>query len=153
MYFLWLGYLLYSLWKIFLHTSLEQHRTQTEYEDSLILKLYIFQFVNFYSSIFYIAFFRGKWVHISFLYFRVYTYMAIPKYSCMGFTTIHFLWFLIITVSYVCIISTLVCMYVGAYRIAGKFGEDLNLAIWWVVWSSPNLILHQIREYSYQFRT
>ena len=38
----------------------ELHRTTTEYEDSLITKLYIFQFVNFYASIFYIAFFRGK---------------------------------------------------------------------------------------------
>ena len=37
----------------------ELHRTQTEYEDSLITKLYIFQFVNFYTSIFYIAFFKG----------------------------------------------------------------------------------------------
>ena len=42
--------------------SLELHRTQTEHEDSLIAKTYIFQFVNFYSSLFYIAFFKGRCV-------------------------------------------------------------------------------------------
>ncbi|KAK3715468.1 hypothetical protein QZH41_006502 [Actinostola sp. cb2023] len=36
------------------------HRTQTEYEDNLTFKVFVFQFVNFYSSIFYIAFFKGK---------------------------------------------------------------------------------------------
>ena len=39
---------------------LELHRTQSEFEDSLVWKLYIFQFVNYYTSIFYIAFFKGK---------------------------------------------------------------------------------------------
>ena len=38
----------------------ELHRTQTQYDDSFTVKLYIFQFVNYYSSIFYIAFFKGK---------------------------------------------------------------------------------------------
>ncbi|KAL9970223.1 hypothetical protein ACROYT_G022561 [Oculina patagonica] len=43
-------------------THWEMHRTQTEYEDSLTFKVFVFQFVNFYSSIFYIAFFKGKLV-------------------------------------------------------------------------------------------
>ena len=34
----------------------ENHRTDTEYEDSLIAKTFIFQFVNSFSSLFYIAF-------------------------------------------------------------------------------------------------
>ncbi|CAH1800011.1 unnamed protein product [Owenia fusiformis] len=37
-------------------------RTQSEYDDSLTLKLYMLQFVNYYSSIFYIAFFKGRFV-------------------------------------------------------------------------------------------
>ncbi|VDO07388.1 unnamed protein product [Rodentolepis nana] len=40
-------------------TDMENHRTQSEYDDSLTLKLYLLQFVNFYSSIFYIAFIQG----------------------------------------------------------------------------------------------
>uniref|UniRef100_A0A5K3FBR5 Anoctamin n=1 Tax=Mesocestoides corti TaxID=53468 RepID=A0A5K3FBR5_MESCO len=40
-------------------TNIEDHRTQSEYNDSLTLKLYLLQFVNFYSSIFYIAFIQG----------------------------------------------------------------------------------------------
>lgn len=39
----------------------EMHRTQTKYEDMFILKVFIFQFVNFYSSPVYIAFFKGRW--------------------------------------------------------------------------------------------
>lgn len=37
-------------------------RTQTEFDDSLTLKIYLFQFVNYYASIFYIAFFKGKFI-------------------------------------------------------------------------------------------
>ncbi|XP_072036734.1 LOW QUALITY PROTEIN: anoctamin-7-like [Amphiura filiformis] len=40
----------------------EMHRTQTEYEDNLTFKVFVFQFMNFFSSIFYIAFFKGKFV-------------------------------------------------------------------------------------------
>lgn len=36
----------------------ENHRTQTSYDDALIIKLFGFQFVNSYTSLFYIAFFR-----------------------------------------------------------------------------------------------
>ncbi|XP_076812548.1 anoctamin-7-like isoform X1 [Clavelina lepadiformis] len=43
-------------------TKWEMHRTQTQYEDSLTFKVFVFQFVNYYSSIFYIAFFKGKFV-------------------------------------------------------------------------------------------
>lgn len=43
-------------------TQWEMHRTQTEFEDQLIFKVFLFQFVNFYSSIFYIAFFKGRFV-------------------------------------------------------------------------------------------
>lgn len=44
----------------FLVLFLELHRTTTEYEDSFTFKMYLFQFINFYSSIFYIAFIKGK---------------------------------------------------------------------------------------------
>ncbi|KAH3784068.1 hypothetical protein DPMN_162019, partial [Dreissena polymorpha] len=43
-------------------TQWEMHRTQTEFEDQLTFKVFLFQFVNFYSSIIYIAFFKGKLV-------------------------------------------------------------------------------------------
>ncbi|KAK3105042.1 hypothetical protein FSP39_015898 [Pinctada imbricata] len=43
-------------------TQWEMHRTQTEFEDQLTFKVFVFQFVNFYSSIFYIAFFKGRFV-------------------------------------------------------------------------------------------
>ena len=41
--------------------SAETHRTQTEWEDSFTLKMFLFQFVNHYSSLFYIGFFKGKY--------------------------------------------------------------------------------------------
>eukprot|EP00004_Rigifila_ramosa_P007079 TRINITY_DN179_c0_g1_i1.p1 TRINITY_DN179_c0_g1~~TRINITY_DN179_c0_g1_i1.p1 ORF type:complete len:754 (+),score=213.52 TRINITY_DN179_c0_g1_i1:323-2263(+) len=37
-------------------TDWENHRTDTEYEDNLITKTFLFQFVNSYISLFYIAF-------------------------------------------------------------------------------------------------
>lgn len=38
----------------------EMHRTQTQYDNAFIFKVFIFQFVNFYSSPFYVAFFKGR---------------------------------------------------------------------------------------------
>ena len=38
----------------------ERPRTDTEYEDSFTFKMFLFQFINYYSSIFYIAFFKGR---------------------------------------------------------------------------------------------
>ncbi|XP_067158189.1 anoctamin-7 isoform X2 [Apteryx mantelli] len=43
-------------------TKWEMHRTQTKYEDAFVFKVFVFQFVNFYSSPIYIAFFKGKFV-------------------------------------------------------------------------------------------
>nr|XP_019598176.1 PREDICTED: anoctamin-5 isoform X2 [Rhinolophus sinicus] len=52
-------------------TKMEIPRTYQEYESSLTLKMFLFQFVNFYSSCFYVAFFKGKFVG----YPGKYTYM------------------------------------------------------------------------------
>nr|XP_020455350.1 anoctamin-6 isoform X2 [Monopterus albus] len=41
-------------------TDFELPRTRTDYENSLTLKMFFFQFVNYYSSCFYIAFAKGK---------------------------------------------------------------------------------------------
>nr|CAI5837012.1 unnamed protein product [Callosobruchus analis] len=43
-------------------TEFELLRTQTEFDDSLTLKIYLLQFINYYASIFYIAFFKGKFI-------------------------------------------------------------------------------------------
>ncbi|CAK9298488.1 unnamed protein product [Gordionus sp. m RMFG-2023] len=42
-------------------TDLERPRTRTDYEDSYTLKMFLFQFVNYYSSLVYIAFFKGRY--------------------------------------------------------------------------------------------
>ncbi|XP_037551784.1 anoctamin-6 [Nematolebias whitei] len=41
-------------------TDFELPRTMRDYENSLTLKMFLFQFVNYYSSCFYIAFVKGK---------------------------------------------------------------------------------------------
>jgi anoctamin-4 len=47
--------------KIAIHlTNMENPRTQTEYEDSYTFKIFFFEFMNFYSSLIYIAFFKGR---------------------------------------------------------------------------------------------
>lgn len=43
-------------------TELEMPRTQTEFDNSLTLKMFLLQFINYYSSIFYIAFFKGRYI-------------------------------------------------------------------------------------------
>ena len=41
-------------------TDFEQPRTQNEYENSYTFKMFLFQFVNYYSSLMYISFFKGR---------------------------------------------------------------------------------------------
>lgn len=41
-------------------TNMENPRTQTEYEDSYTFKIFFFEFMNYYSSLIYIAFFKGR---------------------------------------------------------------------------------------------
>jgi hypothetical protein len=43
-------------------TEMEIPRTQQDYDHSYAFKLYVFQFVNHYSSLFYIAYFKGNFV-------------------------------------------------------------------------------------------
>lgn len=40
--------------------NMENPRTQTEYEASYTFKIFLFEFVNFYSSLIYIAFFKVR---------------------------------------------------------------------------------------------
>lgn len=47
--------MIYSKIALYL-TDQENHRTSTQYEDALIAKLFIFQFINSYSSFFFLAF-------------------------------------------------------------------------------------------------
>lgn len=42
--------------------TLEIPKTHLEYENKLTVKMFLFQFVNYYSSCFYVAFFKGKFV-------------------------------------------------------------------------------------------
>lgn len=51
---------IFSLFFKLFFVSSEMPRTQTELEDIFSFKMYLFQFVNYYSSLFYIAFFKLK---------------------------------------------------------------------------------------------
>ncbi|CAB5386984.1 unnamed protein product [Rhizophagus irregularis] len=41
-------------------TDFENHKTETQFEDSLILKAYLFDFINFYSALIYLMFSGGR---------------------------------------------------------------------------------------------
>ena len=43
-------------------TEKELHRTQSSFDASLTVKIYLFQFINTYASTFYIAFMKGQWI-------------------------------------------------------------------------------------------
>lgn len=52
-------------------TNWEYCRTRSEYDDSLTIKNYVFQFINYYSSLFYIAFLKGKFIGYPAKYNRI----------------------------------------------------------------------------------
>ena len=56
------GHILYIIYIYVFDWFSEMHRTQSDFDDNLTFKVFIFQFINFYSSIIYIAFFKGKFV-------------------------------------------------------------------------------------------
>lgn len=62
---------LYEYLAIYL-TDMEYLRTQTEYDESFALKTYLFQFVNYYSSIFYMAYLKGKFIGYPAKYNRIF---------------------------------------------------------------------------------
>ena len=64
---------IYSYLAVYL-TEWELNRTQSEFDDSLSLKIYVLQFVNYYGSIFYIAFFKGQWIGYPGEYHRIFGY-------------------------------------------------------------------------------
>lgn len=51
-------------------TNSEYPRTQTEYEDSFTFKMFLFQFINYYSYLIYIAFFKVTIVVLTLLHNR-----------------------------------------------------------------------------------
>ncbi|XP_063709407.1 anoctamin-1-like [Culicoides brevitarsis] len=53
-------------------TNLELKRTQIEYDESVSIKIYLFQFVNYYSSMFYISFIKGKLIGYPAKYNRIF---------------------------------------------------------------------------------
>uniref|UniRef100_A0A8C5ERF8 Anoctamin n=1 Tax=Gouania willdenowi TaxID=441366 RepID=A0A8C5ERF8_GOUWI len=59
---LFLNFFIFYDWHNFCFRLAEMHRTQTQYDNAFIFKVFIFQFVNFYSSPFYVAFFKGRFV-------------------------------------------------------------------------------------------
>jgi len=44
-------------------TDMERPRTDSEYENSFTFKMFLFQFINYYATLFYIAFFKGRLVY------------------------------------------------------------------------------------------
>lgn len=72
-------------------TNWENHRTQDSYENALVFKIFIFQFVNTYASIFYIAFFKGKFIGYPGNYETIFgrRLNPCPPYGCMTDLTIQ----------------------------------------------------------------
>lgn len=66
-------------------TEMELLRTQSEFDDSLTVKIYLFQFVNYYTSIMYIAFLKGKFVGYPAKYNRIFGYRQeeVSFYFCV----------------------------------------------------------------------
>jgi hypothetical protein len=61
-------------------TNWERPRTQTDFDNSYSLKVFLFQFINYYSSLFYIAFIKGRYIVVLLLDFSRITILII-KFS------------------------------------------------------------------------
>ncbi|EGD72461.1 hypothetical protein PTSG_11592 [Salpingoeca rosetta] len=72
-------------------TDWENHQKESEYEGSLTSKIFLFSFVNSFASIFYIAFFKGKFVGRPGAYTKLLGYRQdeCPPYGCMLELTIQ----------------------------------------------------------------
>ena len=70
-------------------TEKELHRTQTGFDDALTLKIYLFQFVNYYASIFYVAFFKGQYIGTPNDYIRLLFYMPHHPHNMMHHTLLE----------------------------------------------------------------
>lgn len=82
-------------------TDKEFHRTQKDFDDSLIMKMYVFQFLNYYSSFFYIAFFKGRFIGTPDSYIRLFLFNSRQEeVRYENLTTVGFLsWRNLFTVS------------------------------------------------------
>eukprot|EP00051_Salpingoeca_urceolata_P006617 m.87502 g.87502 ORF g.87502 m.87502 type:complete len:974 (-) comp14910_c1_seq2:66-2987(-) len=72
-------------------TDWENHETQSSYDHQLSLKMFLFQFVNFYSTLFYIAFFKGQFTGIPGDYNKLFGLRQddCPEYGCLFELTIQ----------------------------------------------------------------
>jgi len=50
---------------------------QTEWEDSFTVKMYLFQFANYYGTIFYIAFIKGRLVFLPSLWRYLFVFLVV----------------------------------------------------------------------------
>ena len=50
------------------------HKTQTDFDTNMTVKIFIFQFINLFSSLFYIGFFKGSFAGHPGNYHRIFGY-------------------------------------------------------------------------------
>lgn len=72
-------------------TNFEYCRTNAEYEQSLTIKKAIFEFVNYYSPLIYIAFLKGKFIGYPAKYNRLWGFRLeeCPAYGCLLELSLH----------------------------------------------------------------
>eukprot|EP00039_Didymoeca_costata_P024303 m.9964 g.9964 ORF g.9964 m.9964 type:complete len:1015 (-) comp4172_c0_seq2:27-3071(-) len=81
----------------FILNDFENHRTQTQYNDNLVRKLFMFQFVNVFSPLFYIAYFRNGLGGTGIKLWGNGKYTDQCPGDCMGTLTIQLASYLILT--------------------------------------------------------
>ncbi len=58
---------LFYRWLAVKLTDMELQKFNSSYDNSLTMKMYLFQFINYYSAIFYIAFIKGRYGFMDFI--------------------------------------------------------------------------------------
>eukprot|EP00730_Choanoeca_flexa_P001321 TRINITY_DN10582_c0_g2_i1.p1 TRINITY_DN10582_c0_g2~~TRINITY_DN10582_c0_g2_i1.p1 ORF type:complete len:1022 (+),score=268.43 TRINITY_DN10582_c0_g2_i1:51-3068(+) len=73
-------------------TEWENHRLESEYQSALTVKIFLFQFMNNYATLFYIAFFKGRFTGIPGDYSYIFGFRqdeCPPDLGCMGELTLQ----------------------------------------------------------------
>ena len=107
-------------------TVWENHRTKTEYDDSLILKLFAFEFVNNYGNLFYLAYFRNN---VSATMFENFLNLKLTDWSYRIFNVFSLIFEEVYSTSVVNIKTNAKMIVLYSYLFKFYLGFLLNLSI------------------------
>uniref|UniRef100_A0A3Q3IYQ3 Anoctamin n=1 Tax=Monopterus albus TaxID=43700 RepID=A0A3Q3IYQ3_MONAL len=115
----------------YLLTNLEHPRTESEWENSFALKMFLFQFVNLNSSTFYIAFFLGRFAGRPGKYNKLFNRWRLEEVSAIRCAYMTTLYDMDINIQYLWHTRTVVSVVASQQEDSGfEPGSIRGLSVW-----------------------